>query len=138
MDDSERSIESFDLFNESETLTLEEADNDAGQVGTLEVPVITNIVRGSGKNARVIVYYDIGSSSFCGNIDKQSCKNDGEVHLSVVCVQAKNKPESGRKCRFRFRMYSDLSVTLMDYDSYCFPERWTVIPAEREPHMNVR
>ena len=137
MDDSGRSIESLDLFNESETLTLEEAEIDTGQVGTLEVPVIKNIVRGSGKKARAIVYYDIENSSFCGNIDKQSIKND-EVHVSVVCVQAKNKPESGRKCRFRFRMYSNLSVTLGDYDSYCFPERWTVIPAERQPHSNIR
>ena len=94
-------------------------------------------MQGTGKNARVIVYYDIGDSSYCGNIDKQSCKDD-VVHLSVVCVQAKNKLSSGRKCRFRFRMYSDVSVTLMNYESYCYPERWTVIPAERAPHQNIR
>ena len=47
MDDSERSIESFDFFNESETLALEEVENEqTGRVGTLEVPLITKIVQG--------------------------------------------------------------------------------------------
>ena len=55
MDDSERSIESFDFFNESETLALEEVEiEQTGRVGTLEVPLITNIVKGRGGQGQTI------------------------------------------------------------------------------------
>ena len=77
MNESENSIEnqSLDLFNESDII-LEEVEA-AEANGTAEIPKIKQVVRGTGKRSRVVVYFEVGGSHFAGNIDKQSVKGTG-------------------------------------------------------------
>ena len=77
MNESENSIEnqSLDLFNESEII-LEEVEPEESY-GTAEIPIIKQVVRGSGKKSRVVVYFEMDGLNFAGNIDKQRVKGTG-------------------------------------------------------------
>ena len=67
--------QSFDLFNESEII-LEEVEPEESY-GTAEIPIIKQVVRGSGKKSRVVVYFEMDGLNFARNIDKQRVKGTG-------------------------------------------------------------
>ena len=80
MNESGNSLEnrSLNIFDDSEVV-LEECESSLTHEpgGTAEIPKIQQVVRGTGRRSKVIVYFEMDGLYFAGNIDKERVKGVG-------------------------------------------------------------